>query len=385
VGGWLGVLTRGERVPTILTLCPAGILVFAIALTVFAPAVAGGDESVVRGDLAERLDRFLSDEESAGFNGSVLIAEGGRVILHKGYGYADSQRTERVTVTTPFWIASISKQFAAAAVLTLVERGRLSLQDSLARFFPGAPPDKSGITLHQLLTHTAGLAQNYAADGIVARDDAVAAILARPLARPPGEGFGYSNDGYNLIAAIVEVSSGLPYETYVRKRLLDPAGLAHTGFWGPGEHPEVAAMLYGEARDSSDLRPNWGYRGATGMYSTSGDLYRWYVALDEGRVLSKESRDRMLTAYTTTPGGTGVGYGWFLSRSPGNTSALWTRGYEDFGHGAVLADYPEDHVTLVVTSNSGERTGGRPVSHELSKELAVRIFHPGEPPQTEKH
>jgi len=336
---------------------------------------AGIDETRIHGELAERIDRYLLEETEAGFNGSVLVAKDGRVVLHKGYGWADQLQVERVTVTTPFWIASISKQFAAAAILRLDEQGRLSLQDSIARFFPSAPSDKRGITLHQLLIHTSGLANRYAADGIANRDAAIQAILAQPLALKPGEGFGYTNDAYNLVAAIVEISSNQPYEQYVRDWLLTPAGLAHTGFWGPADHPEVAAILGDQFSDSSIVRPNWGFRGAVGMYSTTGDLYRWYLALEDGRALAGADAGRLMTPYVTR-GTTGVGYGWFVSETPRGTTSIWTRGYEDFGHGAVLVDFPQERVVISVTSNSGEHKSGDPVSHRLSKQLSELIFAP---------
>jgi CubicO group peptidase (beta-lactamase class C family) len=176
-----------------------------------------------------------------------------------GIWLAQSRGAESVTTVTPFWIASISKQFGAVAVLKLAESRQLSLQDSLPRFFPNAPVDKRGIRLEQLLDHTAGLARRYAADGIADRDSAVAAILSIPLDRPHGQAFGYSNDAYTLVAAIVEIESGRSYERYLADNLLAPAGLHHTGFWGPREHPEVAPIR-GAFTDRANIRPNWGFR-----------------------------------------------------------------------------------------------------------------------------
>ena len=329
--------------------------------------------AVVQGALAQRLDRMLAGETSAGFNGTVLIATDGRVILHKSYGWADRRHEEPVTNATPFWIASISKQFAASAVLKLEESGRLSVQDSITRFFRDVPEDKKDITIQQLLTHTSGLPRSYAADGITDRDAAVRSILAQPLVGTPGQDFMYTNDAYNLIAAIVEIASGETYEDYLREQLLDPAGLEHTGFWGPPDHPEVAAIIGEAFPDTGVALPNWGFRGGVGMYSTAGDLYRWYLALDHDRVLTAADEQRMLTAYVQR-GETGVGYGWFVSPAPGNTTYFWTRGYESFGHGAVLAVYPSRHVVIALTSNSGEREPRDPVSHHLAKELADSIF-----------
>jgi CubicO group peptidase (beta-lactamase class C family) len=323
--------------------------------------------------LARRIDQFLVRVADSGFNGSVLVARDARVILQKEYGWADQQKTQPVTRSTPFWIASISKQFAAAAILKLVEQGKVSLEDSITRFFTAVPADKKNITIHQLLTHTAGLQQNYAADGIANRVRAIASILEQPLARPPGESFGYANDAYTLVAAIVEIAAGQPYEAYLREQLLEPAGLTHTGFWGPIDHSEVAAILGPPIADSTIARPNWGYRGAVGMYSTAADLYQWYVALSEGRILSAEYRRRLVSPHVMR-GAMGVGYGWFQSQGPHDTRSVWTRGYEGFGHGAVLATYPDAGVVIVVTTNSGERSPNAPVSHQLAQDLAAMVL-----------
>jgi CubicO group peptidase (beta-lactamase class C family) len=354
---------------------PARSLALACAILIV-PAGAGA-QSAARAPadtlLARRIDQLLLRAADSGFNGSVLVARNARVILQKEYGWADQQRTQPVTMATPFWIASISKQFAAAAVLKLVEQGKVSLEDPITRFFTAVPADKKSITIHQLLTHTAGLQQNYAADGIADRTLAIASILDQPLARPPGESFGYSNDAYTLVAAIVEIAAGQPYESYLREQLLTPAGLTHTGFWGPIDHPEVAAILGPPFANSTIARPNWGYRGAVGMYSTAVDLYQWHVALNEGRILSAENR-RLLLSPHVMRGATGVGYGWFQSEGPHGTRSVWTRGYEGFGHGAVLATYPDADVVIVVTTNSGERSPDLPVGHQLAQDLAVMVL-----------
>jgi CubicO group peptidase (beta-lactamase class C family) len=349
------------------TLLGAGMLVLACNPT---GREAKLSETVVEGALARSLDQFLTEQADSGWDGTALVAEGGHILLNKGYGRLP--RSGAVTPVTPFWIASISKQFGAVAILKLAEEHKLSLQDSLPQFFANVPPDKRSIRLEQLLDHTGGLARNYAADGIVDRDSAVAAILSRPLAGPPGKRFVYSNDAYNLVAAIIEIVTKTPYEQYLGAHLLTPAGLRHTGFWGPNEHPEVAPIR-GAIEDTADLRPNWGFRGGTGMFSTAGDLYLWNEALEQGRVISRKSVEMMRSAHVRSEKGVGVGYGWFVSRTPGGTPSVWTRGYEDFGHGAVLATYPDEHMVIALTSDAGLRDGV-PVSHRLSMQLERRIF-----------
>src|SRR6185295_8465994 len=126
---------------------------------------------------------------------------------------------------------SITKSFTAAAVLKLNVQRRLALLDGIASFFPETPADKRAITVRQLLTHTAGFGSTYSGGGIASRREAVAAILGQPLARRPGAGYQYEDDSYELLAAIVEVVSGVSWETFVERELLRPAGLTHTGFW----------------------------------------------------------------------------------------------------------------------------------------------------------
>ncbi len=319
-------------------------------------------------DLAH-LEAHLRAAAASGFNGIARIAQGERVVLQRTCGWADANQSMPLTPDTPFWIASISKTFAAAAALRLTELGVLSLHAPLTRFFDAVPPDKAPITLHQLLSHTAGLGQHYAADGIADREAAIAAILSEPLLNPPGSGFSYSNDAYTLVAAIIELAAGMPYECYVRKVFLEPAGLAHTGFWGLPESTTVAAILNHPARPPAVMRPNWGYRGATGMYATAEDLHRWYRTLQSDRILSAESWHLVTRAHTITSDGTGVGYGWFTSSTPRGHLRFWTRGYEDFGHSAVLSVYPDQDLVLILMSNSGEYATGVPVSHALAQDL----------------
>ena len=218
---------------------------------------AGAPARAARADrLSAELHRHLTNTAAdSGFSGAVLVARGGKVVLHEGYGWADLAKTAPVTRETRFYIASITKQFTAAAVLKLEERGRLGLADPVGKHLPGVPPDKAAVTIHQLLTHTSGLGQDYAADGIRDRAEAVRAVLAKPLKSPPGAQFRYSNDGYNLLAVIVEVVSGESYESFLRQNLLRPAGMSRTGFWGEtparGARP-VAATL---TEIGPDVRP----------------------------------------------------------------------------------------------------------------------------------
>lgn len=197
----------------------------------------------------------------SGFSGVVLVAHGHDVTLRKAYNTAGN----RLTPQSRFWIGSMPKGFTAAAILRLVEQKRLALSDSIGRLIPDAPADKRAITIRELLTHTSGIDGTSAANGKTARHDAVTAILAQAVVSAPGSRYRYMDDDYVLLAAIVEVASGAKWQDYVRRELLSRAGLRHTSFW-PGE--------------------DWGHVGANGMSSTADDVFRWTLALRDGRVLN---------------------------------------------------------------------------------------------------
>jgi CubicO group peptidase (beta-lactamase class C family) len=297
-------------------------------------------------DLGTRVDRYLRQRVNKGYSGVVLIARDDSVLVHAAYSRDNSITTESV-----FWIGSVSKPLTAAAVLRLRDEGRLSLSDPLTRFFQQVPPDKQEITVRHLLTHTAGLGEYYAADGISDRDAAVRALLARPLERAPGTGYGYSNDAYNLLAAVIEVAAGLPFETYVRDRVLSPAGMNSTGFWGEArERASFAPVAIRLAQT-----PNWGHKGATGMSSTAGDLYQWHLALEGDAVLPDSTRRQAFTEQVQKPNGGAYGYGWQVARTRRETTLLAHGGAESrLRHFASLYRFIDEGIVVITLSNARE-------------------------------
>ncbi|MGA2533712.1 MAG: serine hydrolase domain-containing protein [Candidatus Aminicenantales bacterium] len=306
-------------------------------------------------DLRDKLERYLDQSAEAGFAFSALVSMDGRVIVQSGSGWLDSARTVRATPRTLFNLASITKSFTAVAVLMLREQGLLGLGDALTKFLADVPKDKAAVTLEQLLLHTSGLGQNYLADGMAERDKAAAAILRDPLKFPPGTGFSYSNENYELLAAVIEVVSGRSYERYVRDNVLTRAGMADTRFWDEtaGLPPNAVAPMT-RALEPANLGHNWGYIGSGGIYSNIVDLPRWFEALASGRLLNKNSLE-MMWAPRRQLTDTGVALGWFVSKAPDGTAEIWTRGSEDWGHNGVVRWFPARRTLVIVQSNSGER------------------------------
>jgi CubicO group peptidase (beta-lactamase class C family) len=307
-----------------------------------------------------------------GFAGSVLAACGDEVMFAADYGLADPRGRE-----PSYWLASISKQFTAAAVLRLAEARRLDLDDPLSRFFPDAPADKAGITLRQLLTHQSGLSQAYAADGVAERDAAARAILAAPLGSAPGA-FRYSNDNYTLLAIVIEIASGQAFEDFVRENVFAPAGLRHAGFWpdrGEDFTPPLLREMTGPAAHAS-----WGFRGGVGMRASVRDLYAWTRALDGGRVLSAESTALLYGPHTAARDGDGVGFGWFWSDLP-DGRWLWTRGAEDFGPNVILYRRAGTALVIIAATNAGPAESAGPGWSRRARDALMRIYGAGPCPE----
>ena len=296
--------------------------------------------------------------QKQGFVGSVLVARNGHVEYAADFGFQ-----EELTSPPSYWIASITKQFVAAGILLLHERGELDIHDSISVHLKDTPKDKSHITLFQLLTHTSGLGQNYAADGITDRAEALNALLQPGLGSAPGEEFGYANDNYNILAIILEVVSGKSYEEFLRNEIFSPTAMHDTDSWGmplPAEAflPPVISPMGPDA-----MTPNWGFRGATGMRASVQDLFSFLQSLEAGDFLSDENVDLLQGNHVQTAGGTEIGFNWFGRRSDDGVVSLFSRGQESFGGNAVIYVYPEQNLTIITATNAGPaETGDGPVT-----------------------
>jgi len=353
-----------------------------LPLLLAAALATAGDAQV-----AARLDSALQVEARQGFSGVVLVAHEDTIQFERAYGKAAAAATAAAVPPgrLAFWIASDSKQFTATSILRLQELGRLRVTDSIAQHLPGVPPDKRAVTIHQLLTHTSGLPTAYRADGVVERDAAVASILRLPLASTPGTRFSYSNDGFVLLAAIVEIASGVHFDDFERDSLFARAGLTETGLWG-SEAAGVALAPFADPRQARGKSAtiyrdghsvaNWGYRGPGGAYSTARDLVRWIVALRQGRVLGADAMHALLgrhvLVHADSSGQSWTGYGWGVRVEGGRDRSYGHVGGEDWiGHSAVVRFSPEGDI-VVVLANSGDHgdegwaaTANRAVRHVL--------------------
>ncbi len=309
-------------------------------------------------EATKKLNELVQGETS-GF--AVLVARDGKVELQGGFGLADLEKKTPISVETKFRIGSISKQFTAAAILRLVEEGKLSLDDPISKFFSDFPRGET-VKVRQLLTHTSGLhsytdkpeflgrvTQPISADELIAwfRDD--------PPDFAPGEGFHYCNSGYFLLGEIVARLSGKPLGDYLRGTFFTPLEMKDTGIFNNSHPPADMAIGYAFADDKPTPALDWDMSwagGAGAMYSTVGDLFRWNEALFNGRVLKPESFRAATTPVKLPPGIDGMSYGFGLVMFDAKRLPVVGHGGGLNGWSSQLLRFPEQHCTVVVLANS---------------------------------
>ena len=331
-----------------------------------APASRPAEPLASVDEIRGRVDDFLTRMSEFGYSGNVLIIRRGTVVLKKGYGLADRAGGKAYDAETIFDIGSMAKQFTAAAVMRLSVDGRLTVDDPIGKFIDHVPDDKRAITIHQLLTHTAGVASDfpYTDPALqyedVDRDEAIRRILKAPLEYPPGTDKNYSNGGYVLLAAVVERASGQPFCEYIRRAILAPAGMKHTGFWAdPSLDASKVAIGYNEYGEPLHdpmhrSATTWQDLGGGQMLSTLDDLERWREALASGRVVPADAVARMWKPWTTQLSARDgdYGYGWFIQHktTPRPTLVL-QHGGDYLGTGAEFAWYRDEEVVVITSTN----------------------------------
>jgi CubicO group peptidase (beta-lactamase class C family) len=317
--------------------------------------------TIVHGEAGARLERYLSRAQAFGLSGAILVADTNGIVLRNGYGEAAPGVQMRPDMI--FDMGSMVKQFTAAAILLLESEGKLATTDTLAKFFPQAPLDKAGITLHQLLTHTAGVTDNLSGDYVdVDRDSAVTVVLNTPLRSPPGRTFNYSNAGFSTLAAIIELVSGQPYERFMRERIFGPAGMRETGYHLPGLDTSRVAHTFTPPVDHGDPAtrladaprvPSWNLMGNGGMLSTVDEIYAWERALRRGHPISHDiQRKQFAEQFRRTPT-LAHGYDWWIEPAEdGGVQYNRAGDAPPLGLSTEYRRYPKDGSVFVLLANN---------------------------------
>ena len=292
-----------------------------------------------------RIDDLMRDYAGANPGASVLVLKDGEPRVRASYGMADLEAKVAVTPATNFRLASVSKQFTAAAILLLSEDGRLRLDDRLAQWLPSLPPATRDVTLRHLLTHTSGLIDYedvMSPSQTTQLNDRDVLRLLESQDRTyfaPGTGYRYSNSGYVLLGLVIEQASGQTFSDFLRQRIFEPLGMSNTL-----AHVESRTIVphraYGYSHENgtwlrTDQSPTSATLGDGGIYSSIDDLARWDAALYDNRLLRAESRAAAFAPATSTDDPQiAYGFGW---RITGET--LWHSG-ESIGFRNVLVRFP---------------------------------------------
>ncbi|HEV2884377.1 MAG TPA: serine hydrolase domain-containing protein, partial [Pyrinomonadaceae bacterium] len=320
---------------------------------------ASSQQVVAKGAVGNKANELLTRYAMYGLSGTVLIVQNDQIVFQRAFGLADIERKRPNTLNTVYDAGSIAKTFTATAILQLESAGKLKTGDAISKYLGEFPSDKATITIHHLLSHTAGLKldpQDVGINPITAPDDFLKKVKEAPLLSPPGEKYSYSNLGYGLLAIIIEKVSGENWHAYVRKNILKPAGLSQTMLYGDTSEKLAHGYL---GNDDEDLqleeplrlaRPDsYVWRkyaiGAGGIFSTTGDLYKWWRALHSRKVLSDEARRKMFSLQATEQG-----YGWNIQNRPGGVERTYRGGLRG-SFQSMLGYYPKQNTLLIYALN----------------------------------
>ena len=324
--------------------------------------------------IADRMQRVVQPYVDAQmFMGSILAAKDGKVIFSRSYGMADLEWNVPNSPTTKFNIASMTKQFTAAAILLLEDRGKLKTDDLVKKYLTDAPTSWDKITIHHLLTHTSGISDDAAKyepgtpDKLIFRDV--------PLTFQPGEQWAYTDLGYMVLGYLIEKISGQTYEAFVQENIFKPLAMHDSGMFSNDTVIPRRATGYwpGDNGVENADRPDWRIGFSAGsLYSTTQDLLRWEEGLFGGKVLTPASLHKM-----TTPFKSDYACGLHVNRVGGHL--MIEHDGNNIGYNSDMAYYPEERIAVIVLANlNGTVTG------EMTKGLAA-VAHGETPPIPSVH
>ena len=344
---------------------------FVSLLVVVGSTHAGTPNAIQNAD--HLMQKYTGDVPGA----SLLILKDGKALVRRGYGMANREQHEQATTATNYRLASVSKQFTAAAILLLAEDGKLKLDDSIRHWLPSLPATTDKVTLRQLLCHTGGLIDYEdlmpASTTEQLNDhDVLRMLSATPKSYfAPGTAYRYSNSGYVLLGLVVEHASGKSLPAFLQQRIFQPLHMDHTLMYVRGG-PEVSHRAYGYSEENgvwkrTDQDLTSATRGDGGIYSSIDDLAKWDAALYDDRLLSDASRKLAFSPHVKVVGEpyeASYGFGW---RITGDT--LWHSG-ESIGFRNVIVRWPKQHLTIILLSNRND-----PEPYRTALSIAESFLH----------
>ena len=314
--------------------------------------------------VSNKLDSLLQRiNKRHDFHGSVLVAKNGKIVYNNQVGYADFRKKELLDKTSLFQLASVSKQFTAAAIMLLYERNQIKLTDSVNSYFPDFPYE--GVTIKNLLNHTAGLPKyfwvaehKWKKEKAPTNSEMMDLFASSNVQRffKPGHNFDYSNTGYLVLASIVEKVSGISFSSFVKKNIFEPLGMNDSFVYNPENKNVLNNKLYGYR-----LYKGWRHLkinntvndaivGDKNIYTTSEDLFKWTLGLNNGKLVSQESLKLMYTKGETISKRK-IPYGFGFRIDPKDDSIIYHHGKWN-GFSTGLTQYLEDDLVVIVLEHT---------------------------------
>lgn len=323
--------------------------------------------------MADEIDKYIQ----ARMHGlhipglSLAVVRNGQIIKTSGYGFADLQLNVPATEATVYELGSVTKQFTATAVMMLVEEGKVSLDDSIMKYFPEAPAAWKHITVRHLLNHTSGIQNHVAVPGYLgafrtnlmlettpARDELLKMFFKLPLEFEPGETWAYDNTGYYLLGIIIEKASGMSYWQFVDERIFRLLDMNLTRNTDPQRLVPHRASGYEWVKNHYENRPvllpSIAF-SAGSLLSTVEDLAKWDAALYTEKLLKRSTIEQMWTSTETREGMTApfnYGFGWFIDSYHGHRLVQHTGGTPGFS--SAIYRFIDDRLTVIILTNHAD-------------------------------
>jgi CubicO group peptidase (beta-lactamase class C family) len=368
-------------------------LAFAQAGACFAQGATGSPpRPPLSAERLKTIDSFIENEmageEIPGL--AVGIYSRGQILLAKGYGQANLELGVPVKPETIFQSGSVGKQFAAAAIMMLVEEGKVSLDDSITKYFPNAPADWKPILVKNLLSHTSGLAEYGSRDRTgpkgpfylrldFTEDELVTKIEALPIEGPPGVRWEYRNTNYVLLGILIHKVTDKPFYEFLSERIFQPLGMMSTRIISERDIIPNRAAGYriddGELKNQGWVSPTFNASADGALYFNILDLAKWDNSLYGTQLLKQSSLDRMWTPYVLSngkPNSAGYGFGWHAGTQNDHKRLEHTGGWQGFS--TAIARYPDDNLTVVILTNSRDADPG--YMAEITAALAEPLLLP---------
>lgn len=311
--------------------------------------------------VASQLDALFTSYLERGFAGSVLVAEKNKITLKKAYGQSNNETKALNTPKTLFNVASIGKHFTVYSVLLLEKRGLLKTTDSLSKYTGKFDDARDGVTLHHLLCHTSGLFRQDATLDYSTRAKFIQSVKDGGAESQPDARHRYSNAGYSMLAAVVEIASGQPFETFLLKNVFEPLKMRNTGYpWEKRMNKSLFATGYNSKREPVAVQEDfWAARGPGNLVTSVDDLYTWMTAFQNEKLVDATIKDKIL--YDHLPGHDT--YSWNKAKTERGTRFLHKGGGRaDFEN--RLMWYPDDQVLIIFLINN---------DYNLARELFDKV------------